>query len=51
MSVLLPTLALAGGQLYLLSPNPPFWPDASFPVPFNINPDSASENIAGALPA
>lgn len=51
MSILLPTLALAGGQLYLLSPNPPFWPDASFPVPFNINPDSASENIAGALPS
>ena len=51
MSVLLPTLALAGGQLYLLSPNPPLWPDASFPVPFNINPDSASENIAGALPS
>ena len=51
VSILLPTLALAGGQLYLLSPNPPFWPDASFPVPFNINPDSASENIAGALPS
>jgi len=51
MSVLLPTLTLAGGQLYLLSPNPPLWTDASFPVPFNINPDSASENIAGALPS
>jgi hypothetical protein len=51
VTIFLPTLALAGGQLYLLSPNPPFWPDASFPVPFNINPDSASGNIAGALPS
>lgn len=51
MSILLPTLALAGGQLYLLSPEPPFWPDASFPVPYNINPDSASGNIAGTLPS
>ena len=51
MSILLPTVALAGGQLYMLSPNAPFWPDGSFPVPYNINPDSALEKIAGALPA
>jgi len=51
MSLLLPTLAFAGGQLYLLSPTPPFWPDASFPVPFNINPDSAMESITGPLPS
>jgi hypothetical protein len=51
MSILAPTPALAGGQLYLLSPNPPFWPDASFPVSFNINPGSAAGNIAGDLPS
>ncbi len=51
VGLLLPAMALAGGQLYLLSPNPPFWPDSSFPVSFNINPDSAVENIAGDLPS
>ena len=51
IGILLPTLALAGGQLYMLSPNPPFWPDASFPVPYNLNPDSAEGNIEGPDPA
>jgi hypothetical protein len=51
MVLLVPASALAGGQLYLVSPHPPFWPDDSFPVPFNINPDSASGNISGPLPS
>ena len=46
-----PALSFAGGQLYLLSNNPPFWSDASFPVPYNLNPDSAVGFIDGADPA
>jgi hypothetical protein len=48
---LFPTLAHGGGQLYLLSQNPPFWPDTSFPVPYNINPDSALESVEGPDPS
>jgi hypothetical protein len=49
--LLLPTLAHGGGQLYMLSQNPPIWPDTSFPIPYNINPDSALESIEGTDPA
>jgi hypothetical protein len=48
--LLLPALAHGGGRLYMLSPNPPFWPDRSFPVPYNINPDTADGNIEGSDP-
>jgi hypothetical protein len=50
VGLLVPALAQAGGQLYMLSPNAPFWPDASFPVPYNVNPDSASGCIEGPHP-
>lgn len=49
--LLMPTGAHGGGQLYMLSPHPPFWPDRSFPVPYNINPDTAEGNIQGPDPA
>lgn len=48
--LLLPALAHGGGRLYMLSPNPPFWPDRSFPVPYNINPQTAVGNIDGSDP-
>ena len=48
---LYPVIALGGGQLYLISPNPPFWPDSSFPVPYNINPGSAEGYVQGVDPA
>ncbi|MBZ0252278.1 MAG: hypothetical protein K8I02_02970, partial [Candidatus Methylomirabilis sp.] len=50
-ALLLPAVALAGGRLYLVAPNPPFWPDAAFPVPFNLNPGSAVGQIDGVDPA
>lgn len=42
--------AYAGGQLYMpsldppmiVAPHPPVWSDAAFPVPYNINPGSAT---------
>jgi hypothetical protein len=51
--------ALAGGQLYLPSidppmipaPYPPVWSDEDFPVPFNINPGTASGWVEGPDPA
>jgi hypothetical protein len=49
--LLLPAAAAhAGGQLYMLSPQAPFWPEASFPVPYNLNPDSAPGCIQGPDP-
>ncbi len=50
-ALLTPIKARAGGQLYMLSPNAPFWPDTSFPVPYNLNPDSASGLIQGPDPS
>jgi hypothetical protein len=41
----------AGGQLYLIAPNAPFWADDQFPVPYNINPQSAIGYVAGDDPA
>lgn len=43
--------ARAGGQLYMLSPHAPFWPDASFPVPYTLHPDSALQCIQGPDPS
>ncbi|MGW8323299.1 MAG: hypothetical protein ACWGSD_17260, partial [Thermodesulfobacteriota bacterium] len=50
VSLLVPPPAWAGGQLYMLSPNAPFWSDASMPVPYNLNLDSASGCIEGPHP-
>jgi len=58
--VLLPAVpALAGGQLYLPSidppmipaPYPPVWADEDFPVPYNLNPSTAAGWVEGADPA
>ncbi len=46
----LPVPAHAGGRLYTLSPHAPFWPDASFPVPYNMNPASAAGSVDGPQP-
>lgn len=51
VGLLLPARANAGGQLYMLSPKAPFWPDASFPVPYNLHPDSALNCIQGPDPS
>ena len=51
IAVLTPTGVFAGGQLYLLSPNAPFWPDSLMPAPYNINPDSAAGYIDSPDPA
>jgi hypothetical protein len=45
-----PATAHAGGQLYMLSPQAPHWPEASFPVPYNLNPDSALGCVQGPDP-
>lgn len=42
-----PLSAFAGGQLYLLSNNPPHWTTGQYPVGYNINPASATGNIDG----
>jgi len=50
--VLLSTsFAFAGGRLYMVVSEPPHWVDSSFPVPYNINPDSAIGYIQGSDPA
>jgi len=60
LTLLLPAAtALAGGQLYLPSldppmipaPYPPVWADEDFPVPYNVNPGSAAGWVEGADPA
>jgi len=53
--VLLPASVHAGGQLYLPSidppmipaPYPPVWADGDLPVPYNVNPASASGWVEG----
>ncbi len=51
LAAIAPVTVFAGGQLYLISPNPPFWSDDDFPVPYNINPQSAVGYIDGSDPA
>ena len=49
LAVVIPGAAHAGGRLYLLSEEGPFWQDARFPVPYDVNPTSAVGNITGAM--
>jgi hypothetical protein len=51
VGLLIPSLAHGGGRLYMLSPHPLFWPDTSFPVAYNVNPESAVNSISGPDPA
>jgi len=59
VAALLPASALAGGQLYMPSLNPPIvqpefppvWTDAAFPVPYNVNPGTAAGWVDAAAPA
>ncbi len=46
-----PTTVQAGGQLYMLAPDAPFWPDSAFPIAYNLNPDSALGYIEGPDPS
>lgn len=42
-----PFQAKAGGELYLLSNNPPHWVTSQYPVGYNLNPGTAAGNIDG----